>query len=299
MNVRKMTVAFFVLLSGCSVQKMAVRTTASLMNEASPAFEEERDVVLAEEAIPANLKMMEGLLKLDPENPDLLLLLSKGYGGYAFSFLEDKMEASYRNKKISDTYKLRAQDLYRRARDYGLTYLKSYDVFAQNLDAHFLDFEKSLSVFSKQDVPHLFWAGYNWGNLVNLSKDDPEIVADVSKAEALMRRVAELDETYFNGGAHLFLGVFYGSRPQLLGGDFKKSKFHFEKALEISKEKFLLTHYMYARFYAVQTQDEALFNKLLKHIVTAEENSFPEQELANRISKIRAERLLKQKGDYF
>ena len=56
---------------------------------------------------------------------------------------------------------------------------------------------------------------------------------------------------------------------------------------------------MYARFYAVQTQDEALFNKLLKHIVTAEENSFPEQELANRIAKIRAERLLKQKGDYF
>ena len=86
------------------------------------------------------------------------------------------------------------------------------------------DFEKSLSVFSKQDVPHLFWAGYNWGNLVNLSKDDPETVADVSKAEALMRKVVDLDENYFYGGAHLFLGVFYGSRPQLLGGDFKKSK---------------------------------------------------------------------------
>ena len=293
------TVTFFVLLAGCSIQKMAVRTTASLMNEAAPTFEEERDVTLAEDAIPANLKMMEGLLKLDPQNPDLLLLLSKGYGGYAFSFLEDKMEEAYGNKKIFDTYKIRAQNLYRRARDYALTYLKSYGDFAKNLDAHYLDFEKSLETFSKKDAPYLFWAGYNWGNLVNLSKDDPEIVADVSKAEALMRKVVDLDENYFYGGAHLFLGVFYGSRPQLLGGDFKKSKFHFEKALEISKENFLLAHYMYARFYAVQTQDQELFDKLLKQVLSTEDNVFPEQELANRIAKIRAQRLLKHKGDYF
>ncbi len=288
-----------ILMAGCSVQKMAVRTTASLMNEASPAFEEESDVDLASEAIPANLKMMEGLLKLDPENPDLLLLLSKGYGGYAFSFLEDKMEAHSGKPALYNHYKKRAQNLYRRARDYALTYLKSYDDFAKNLDAHYLDFEKSLSIFSKKDVPYLFWAAYNWGNLVNLSKEDPEVVADVSKAEAMMRRVVDLDESYFYGGAHLFLGVFYGSRPQLLGGDFKKSKFHFEKALEISQEKFLLAHYMYARFYAVQTQDEALFSKLLKHVLGSQENMFPEQELANRIAKIRAQRLLAQKGDFF
>ncbi|MBI2608442.1 MAG: hypothetical protein HYW47_02455 [Deltaproteobacteria bacterium] len=291
--------AIFLFSSSCSVQKMAVRQTAGFLTEAAPAFEKEFDLDLAEEAIPANLMVMEGLLHIDPLNPDLLLLLSKGFGGYAFSFLENKMEIYEKNLNKYHYFKKRAQDTYRRARDYALKHLSKEEAFKKALSSDFETFENSLKIFGGEEVPFLFWAGYNWGNLVNVSKENPEELADLSKAEALMRRVLQLDENYFYGSAHLFLGVFYGSRPPMLGGDFKKSKFHFEKALEVSQGRFLLASYMYARFYAVQTQDEVLFERHLRRVMKAKADILPEQRLANEMAKLRAQRALKQKGQFF
>ncbi len=295
-----LTILISLHLSGCSIKSLALRTTTDLFKDASPTFEEETDLVLAEDAIPANVKILEGLLKVDPHNEDLLLLVAKGYGGYVFSFLENKMEAYEDNKTVYEAYRKRGQELYRRARDYALRYLVDhFPQLSNSLNGNFDDFEKALKNFSQSDVPWLFWAAYNWGNLVNLSKDDPAVVSEISKAEALMRRVVELDETYFYGGAHLFLGVFYGSRPAMLGGDFKKSKYHFEKALEISGRKFLLTQYLYARFYAVQTQDEKLFTYLLRFVQKTKASVLPEQRLANEVAKVRAARALSKKESYF
>ena len=78
------------LLVGCSPSSMAVEASLSLVDSQTMAMEEERDPKFAEQAIPANLKMLEGLLKQDPENIRILVNLAKGFCGYAFSFLEDK-----------------------------------------------------------------------------------------------------------------------------------------------------------------------------------------------------------------
>ena len=51
-------------------------------------MQEERDPELVKQAIPANLKTLEGLLKQDPDNTWILETLAKGFCGYAFSFLE-------------------------------------------------------------------------------------------------------------------------------------------------------------------------------------------------------------------
>jgi len=52
----------------------------------------------------------------------------------------------------------------------------------------------------------------------------------------------------------------------MFGGDLEKSKLHFETALRLSDGKFLLTYVYYARTYAVQAQDEALFEELLTKV---------------------------------
>jgi hypothetical protein len=50
-------------------------------------MQEESDPELAKLAIPANLKILEGLLKQDPDNTWILENLAEGFCGYAFSFI--------------------------------------------------------------------------------------------------------------------------------------------------------------------------------------------------------------------
>ena len=56
---------------------------------------------------------------------------------------------------------------------------------------------------------------------------------------------------------------------------------------------------MYAKTLAVQTQDKALFKKLLGEVLKADLSIYPEQNLANVAAKRRARRLLKQMDDLF
>ena len=95
-----------IVLSGCSSRRMAVQVTLTLISSQIASIEEERDADLAEKAIPASLKMLEGLAKEDPENIRILQKLAEGFCGYAFSFLEDSEPG-------------RASGLYLRGKDYA------------------------------------------------------------------------------------------------------------------------------------------------------------------------------------
>ena len=114
-----------------------------------------------------------------------------------------------------------------------------------------------------------------------------------------MKRVVELDEKYHYGGPHLALGGFYGSRTKTLGGDPEKARFHFERSLELNQRKFLLTQLVYAKIYAVQSQDKKLFKSLLKEVLGAPQNTLPEQRLANEIAKMKARDLLEMADELF
>ena len=74
-------------------------------------MQEEADLSFAAQAIPSNLKMMEGLLKSHETNIKILNSLSEGFCAYAFSFVEDSEPA-------------RASLLYARGRDYAIRSLE-------------------------------------------------------------------------------------------------------------------------------------------------------------------------------
>ena len=71
------------VLPGCSSRQLAVQATLPLISSQIISMQEERDVDLAEKAIPASLKMLEGLLKEDPDNVWILENLAEGFCGYA------------------------------------------------------------------------------------------------------------------------------------------------------------------------------------------------------------------------
>ncbi len=81
--------SFILLSSGC-VQTIAVTTVGGIADDGFSAFTEEDDLDFAEKALPGNIKLLEVMLKNNPDNTRLLLLLSQGYSSYALGFLEDK-----------------------------------------------------------------------------------------------------------------------------------------------------------------------------------------------------------------
>jgi len=277
------------MLSGCSLDRIAADTTAGLLGEASRSFNEEPDPVIARDAIPANLKLMEGLLKVTPGNAALLTTLARGWCSYGFGFLEetgDKIDLE------------RASALYRRGFGFGLRTFTP--AVAAALRGGSLDeIGEALESVGRKEVAPLFWSAYCLGNWVNLNTASVDGVAELSKVELMMRRVALLDAGFFHGGPDLFYGFYYGKRPKLLGGNPSKAREHLLRAASFSAGRFLMAKLFLAEVYAVAAQDEKLFEDTLREIVAAPADLMPEERLANELARKRALRLLARQAELF
>lgn len=277
--------AVLFVLPGC-IRTIAITTVGGIVEDGFGAFTEEADLDFVGKALPANLKLLEVMLKNEPDDIRLLLLLSEGYSSYALGFVED-------------TDVERARVLYKRGRDFGLRVLQQNPVMAKALNGTVDDLISALAGLEKKDVPAVFWAAFGWGSYINLSLTSPDALADLPRTEAMMQFVASKDSVFYHGGAHVFLGTLYGGRPRMLGGDPERSRRHFETALRINDGKFLMTYVYFARSLAVQTMDEELFDKLLAMVGTSSLDVLPEFRLANAIAKKKADSLITRRAELF
>jgi tetratricopeptide (TPR) repeat protein len=285
MNVKfPVCLILLILAQGCST--LSVRLATPMVQSQYVSINEETDPVLAEQAIPASLKMLEGLLRDDPENETLLKNLSEGFCSYAFSFVED-------------TDPDRASNLYLRGRGYAERLLVADGVPEHLTGQNPEQFKNTLSMLDADHLPGLYWMGQCWAGWLMLNLDDLQALVAISKVEAILQRVLALDESYHYAGPHLLLGAFYGGRSKLLGGNPDKARNHFEKSLELTRNQFLMARVLYAKTYAVQMQDLTLFKKLLGEVMDAPTDILPEQQLANAVAKQKAQKLLESADDLF
>jgi len=279
-------VFLLLVLSGCSLQKLAIKSATPIFSSGVEALYEETDLQLAEQAIASNLKLLEGLYKSNPKNRDVLLLLTQGYASYSLGFVEDDSLA-------------RAQLFYLRARDYGFKLLRTTSAFKDSIPQREQLFVDRLNRLKKDEVPAIFWTAFAWGGWINLSKDDPQAIFDLGKVKVLMNKVIELDEGFFFGSAHLFFGAVSGALPKMLGGDPEKARQHFERSLALSNDKFVLAYVYLARYYAQTLLDEDLFDQYLQKVDEASLEILPENKLITAIAKEKARRLKEKKAELF
>lgn len=274
------------VLSGCSLNTIALRSTTALMDRGLATYYEESDPQLARDALASQLKFVEGLLQSDPKNGRLNRLAAEGFGSYVFLFLED-------------TQPERAKALYRRGRDYALRSLGARPALA-GLDALTPDaLEGALQAARREDVPALFWAAFCWSGAINLSRDSPSAVAELPEAVALMQKAHELDPTYDFAGADLFFGVYFASRPKLLGGDTGKAEEHFRWAQRLTGGEYLMADVLEAKTLAVALQDRARFEALLAKVKDAPAGRLPKARLADEVAKLKAAALMEKIDDLF
>lgn len=276
---------FSLISSGC-IQTIAVSTVGGIVEDGFAGFTRENDLAFAEQALPGNLKLLEVMLENEPDNEKLLRLLSEGYSSYSLGFVEDVDQD-------------RARNFYLRGRDFGFRVLRQDKQFQRALDGSVDDLRTYFLQLDKDDVPAVFWTAFGWGSYINLSLTDPNAIAALPRVEAMMRFVAEKDSTFYHGGAYLFLGALYGSRSKFLGGDPDLAKQYFEKAIRMTGGKFLMIQVYYARYVAVQTLDEELFDRLLAVVETTSIDVLPDDRLSNAIAKKKAKHLAQRRNELF
>jgi hypothetical protein len=274
------------LLSACSMGQMVVRGTQTIMDSSIESMNRETDLQLAGDAMPANLKLIEGMLIEDPNNTEMRLFAAEGFYGYSFGFIEIEDPA-------------RARQLYRRCYGHAQLALQQAGIDVDPEVAAPEAVEEAVSKAGKKAVPALFWTASCLGKWIDLSRDNMSLVASLANAAILMQRVMELDNEFYFGGAHIFFGVYYGGRSPMLGGDFNRAEAEFRQAAKINNDKLLIVNLLQAEFLDRQRLDQQAFHQRLTAIIDAPDDLYPEMALANGIAKQRAAILLELEGDWF
>jgi tetratricopeptide (TPR) repeat protein len=280
---------FFIIAMAPMVQGcvgLALQTTPSLIPDLSQAVFEECDMELAMASMPADLKLMEGVLKSAPQNTQLLTALSMGFTGYGLLFLEDVDPA-------------RASKLYLRAKAYAMEALGEEGRRLQETTLNLEQARLLLESLGRDDLEPLFWATLAWNSWINLNLDNPAALAQMGIAQACIERLLEIDPAFLYGTPHVLMGTVLAAKPTILGGDAAAARLHFDKAMEISKGAFLLTPCYYARYYAVKAQDKDLYARLLNEAVARPAAELRDVCLVNTVMKEKAKILLGRMDDFF
>lgn len=235
--------------------------------------------------MPAYLMLIDGMIQAWPDNEQLLIAASQSYSSFASLFVEDQ-DKEYANL------------LYGRGKQYALKSLEMRG-FKEPLQRPFDEFKEGLNRLGKKDVPYIFWTATCWANWIRLNLDSMEALSELPRVETMMQRVLDIDEGFYYGGPHLFMGIWFASRPKMAGGDLKKAQGHFLKALDLGQGKFLMAYVYYANYYARKMMDKDLFNSTLQKVLETPADISPDLTLLNTVAKKKAQELLNRVEEYF
>ncbi|MGD2269887.1 MAG: TRAP transporter TatT component family protein [Desulfobacterales bacterium] len=266
-------------------KKLTVGAAASLVEDVAKSAYKQSDLRVIRDGMPAYLLLMDGMVEAWPTNERLLIAAAQGYSSYASAFMEDH------DKKYANV-------LYAKARDYALRSMEQRG-FNNIRESSFDDFRYELNDIRKKDVPYAFWTAACWGNWIGLNLSSMAAMAELPRVELMMRKVLELDEAFYYGGPHLFMGIWYASRPKIAGGNLDLAQEHFQKAITLGQGKFLMTHVYYAQYYARRAFDEELFRSELQKVLDTPADISPELTLLNTVAHQRAKDMLDHLKDFF
>ncbi|MBQ63301.1 MAG: hypothetical protein CMQ19_14690 [Gammaproteobacteria bacterium] len=267
-------------ITGCA--NLVSGLTSKMADDLAYTILNSDDLDTVREGVPAYLLLIDSFLKSDPENKNLLLAASSLNGSYSI-FADDERAKLLTAKSFS--YAVRAACI-ESARLCKFRFLE------------FPEFRLVADGLRMEDLPVAYSMGVAWTGWIQAHSEDWNAIAELAKVRYLMERIIVLDESWENGGPHLYMGGLETVFPAAMGGHPEKGREHFERALVLSEEKYLMTKVVYAEQYARLVFDREVHDRLLNEVVDAD----PVVEgmtLTNRIAQERARELLATSDDYF
>lgn len=288
------------VFTGCAaLQRAALNKAGDALATGGTVYASDDDPELVWQAVPFGLKSIESLLAQAPRHQGLLLAAASGFTEYAYGALQqdaDFVEA----KDLARATELRnrARKLYLRALGYGF---RGLEVQLPDLRRRLQsdpDPAHALAGTTKAQAPLLYWTGAAWGAAIAISKDDPELTADQSRAAALIQRGLVLDEGFEAGAGHDFMIAYEGGRAAV-GGSIEEARRHLRRALELSHGHRAAPLVSFAEAVSVARQDKAEFKQLLGQALAVDVDAAPDFRLANLLAQRRARWLLGRVADLF
>jgi hypothetical protein len=279
-----------VLLSftgGCSFTKLAADGTVDVMFEASPSLQAEYDIELGGAAIVGNLKLMDGLHAVVPDNTTLMRLASEAYGSYAYGWLEPQAWLHQGGSDSrTDDVRERAKYFYSRAVQYARLRLaanapKIDKAFGTGVDA--LRAELGSGQLDEEELDAVFWTAHSMGLLIQSDVDDLGNMAQLPLVQLMMAKVREQRPDYQDGMPLVFFGMAKVALGAGLGGDMAEVKTLFEEASKVTGGRYLIAKYLLGRYYCEAVGDRACFETALQEVADADPAAFMNRQLTNRL----------------
>jgi predicted anti-sigma-YlaC factor YlaD len=292
--------ALIPLTTGCAVRRFAVNRVGNALAVGGSAYATDDDPELIKAAAPFSLKLVESLLVQSPRHRGLLLAATSGFTQYAYAFVQEEAdETEDRDVAAARALRDRSRRLYLRARDYGLRGLATrYPRLRTELRDN--PARAVGRVKRRDDVPLLYWTAAAWGGAIAVSKDRPELVADLPAVGALLERALALDETFDRGALHSLMISYELARPGTKPDEaLARARTHYDRALALADGHLAGPYVTWAEQVCIQQQDKAQFTALLTQALAVDADAEPPHRLANLIIQRRAKWLLARTEDLF
>jgi hypothetical protein len=306
MHARSAFAAVLVLmLSACDIGRLTVGTTAHILVRAQPAINQESDYQLAHDAIPGTLKTIEGFWVVDPDNAELLGLLTEGYCQYGTGFVEDDWEIARFAKKLDEieSNNARATNIFTRCLNYALRQLGERwqtDLFGAPDGVARLAHDTDRD---KRDA--LMWAALALGSIINHNLSRVELLAYQPTVKLMLERVVEIDRSHppsrpdYAALPHIAFAMLYSATGIQTGGKPAEARAEFETALQITGNRLLLARTLMGYRLGLVNNDQKFFHDQLKQVLETAPSVWPEQRLANEVAHRRARRYLSHEKELF
>ncbi|MDO9316410.1 MAG: TRAP transporter TatT component family protein [Burkholderiaceae bacterium] len=256
---------------------------------------EEDDILLAREASAFYLKLSESVLRQTPGHLPLAESVAGGFTQYAYAFVSfeaDRTEAQ--DAKAAKRLRDRAARLYWRAHRHAMTALElSHPDLVKALNNTPADRDSPVMRLPADQVGVAYWAAASWGACIALSKDKPDVVADLPLATRLATLAWLSEPRHGSGALASLMGSFEAARP---GGSLLRAEAYFDQGIEAGQGRNAGVFVAKAESLAMSSGDRAAFEALLHQALAI---SALHRNLSNEVMRERAQWLLDTADDRF
>lgn len=277
-------------LSGCAIRPLVLDQAATALS--GQGLSSEDDLQLAREASAFYLKFSESVLSETPGHLKLAESVSAGFTQYAYAFVAfdaERMDA--KRPKEAAAMRTRAAHLYARAHRHAMKALeKSQPGWIASLKQPNVVQQQKLTA---EQVPLVYWAAASLGGWISMSKDDPDLVADLPVAIRMAELAWNTSPEFGQGALASLMGTFEAAK---VGGSSRKAQAYFDQAIAFGQSKEAGPYVAKAEGLALPAQDQKQFQQLLLQAVAISQQH---RSLQNEVMKERAQWLLASMDDLF
>ena len=274
--------ALALMLSGCA--SLVSSAASGLTDSISDSVLNQDDPETAKAALPTFMVLIDGMIRDNPGDPDLLASGATLYASFGAIFVDDEQRASR---------------LTARARNYALEAMcASYAPSCDWPDATYDEFVATLNGIGTRQGDYLYTYGVASLAFLRAHSSDWNSLAELPQVEALFDRYMDISGDAVNSAVYTYMGILLTLRPPALGGEPERAREYFEKAIELTDGHDLGAKVEYARGYAKLLYERELHDRLLNEVLAADpyHDGFT---LGHVLAKRQAKMLLAEADDYF